>query len=155
MLEKTNTSHSMAEFIFGIFLYCQILVDSVLLEGDLFAAVYMNREAVPWFGHCFGSRQSYVLNWERIFIELPISSKLTTGITSVFKLKPLSPSLKCLFLRRRRRGAAEGHKPLGDKIPVSSHISFQQLHRSGRRRWHNWAQQDPAQRNLPPFQTIE
>lgn len=47
MLEKTNTSHSMAEFIFGIFLYCQILADSVLLEGDLFAAVYMNREAVP------------------------------------------------------------------------------------------------------------
>lgn len=46
------------------------------------------------------------------------------------KLKPLFHSLKYLFLRRRRRGAAEGHKALDDETPASSHISLQQLQRS-------------------------
>ena len=97
--------------------------------------------------HIFWTERRYQLNF--LFLEVNNQNNLCA------KFKPLSHCLKYLFLRKRRRGAAAGHKPLDDEIPASSHISLQQLCRSGRWRWHNWAQQDPGQRNLPPFQIFE
>lgn len=110
-------------------------------------AMYVNSKAVPQFVHFFGSR-------ERIFTEL-VFLQDNNHSNLCLKLNPLlSLCLRYLFLRRRTRGAVEGHKLLDDEIPASSHTSLQQLYRSGRQRWHDLAQQDPGQRNCPLFKPL-
>lgn len=56
MLEKTNTSHSMAELVFGIFLYCQTLADNgirkklTIYTSFLYTFKYYQKSNLNFYG---------------------------------------------------------------------------------------------------------